>query len=186
MSIDILWHGHKPRKSFLDPSQARDDEKSTIFILCFAKNKSRDFSSLTNIPTYKLILFYVKIILMDEKQIRKIIKETAKETTRQNAILIEEIRSENKMVAESLSLTREVLQKDIKDLSKRVDNHFEEIGTLKVDMAGVKSDIVEMKEDISEIKGELKTMNNRVDNVEDSQEETTEKVIKIEKHLSLA
>ncbi len=119
-----------------------------------------------------LIIFYATIIIMNEKEIQKVIKEAAKEaakeTRHENAIILEEMRSDFRMFGENLSGLRD----EVKQNSKEIRELKTEVGTLgdRVSMVEVKVDSINDKLDATfEETGNLKTSkadNERVDKID--------------------
>ena len=135
-----------------------------------------------------------------EKKEKTLAQELTEQFTRHTGILLEQIRSENRVVADGhVQLTRQMeeLKEDVNQLKENVEQGFigvrsdihklkSDVQELKSDVHGLKSEIQEFKSEMQEFKVETGQRFDRLENTFGSIAQDHEKrITKVEEKLAV-
>ena len=128
-----------------------------------------------------------------EKKENTLARELEKTFTRQTGMLLEQIRSENRVVADGhVQLTRQIgeLKEDVNQLKESMGQGFigvrSDIHKLKSDVQGLKSEMQEFKSEMQEFKVETGQRFDRLENTFGSIAQDHEKrITKVEEKLAV-
>ena len=102
------------------------------------------------LPWYNESMKKVKV-----KKLKKLPKNTDKQTKDRVEILLEDVNSNFKAFGEALDFTREIMKEEFSGLGKKVDKNTEAIGGLRLDVYGIRMQLDEVNAEISSIKDEI-------------------------------